>query len=577
MEYPVLEALHQAHLLLQLGKSFVSGHNQERLRQNRGHQHQLLQRQRTDGGLASVHTFLRLEYQDGRKKAPTQDYHGSGRPHLHQLDFVKKEDRATELEALALDQCVAASVSVCHGWLQDVAKASQADRDKNSGWPIHEGHSRFDADAGQYLIHHSQADQAQGIRGFFGPLLEVTKCHQDVQVDGHGQSNLAAYTAKYAPKFSDAMRDELLNDDAAANTVAAGVLSRYHPGVPEMAHQLFGSMFHPWYISTASKGKKDFNVPVPDQVDFPAEVKRYTECKWRGPDMCLLDFLRKSNEEGGIAGWLKEKWQKEGQNTDLITFAQAYTPDGEKVIACAMGSRLRDKYYGQWLMLHVPFAVSNQFMQANGVEKAPSTDKYLAACLACSHPVAVAQWNNPQLQEEDMLQEGHGSRYRQEVLEHIATQSHLVRQYLSGQLTASDIPAPVKAVAVRRRHKLAMLPRYVDQIRSGQKTVEGRLARGTALLIQVADLLQLGDLTLEVQAIETFPNFREMLVHVGYLQALPNAQSLDEAVAEYRSVLIKCLVSERPLYLFFPLRHGITEVSQAMLKTNYRSALWPFT
>ena len=70
MEYPVLEALHQAHLLLQLGKSFVSGHNQERLRQNRGHQHQLLQRQRADGCMASAHTFLRLEYQDGRKKKP---------------------------------------------------------------------------------------------------------------------------------------------------------------------------------------------------------------------------------------------------------------------------------------------------------------------------------------------------------------------------------------------------------------------------------------------------------------------------------------------------------------------------
>lgn len=38
-------------------------------------------------------------------------------------------------------------------------------------------------------IHHSAADKAAGVRGFFGPLLEVTKCHQDVQGSfNHGQS-----------------------------------------------------------------------------------------------------------------------------------------------------------------------------------------------------------------------------------------------------------------------------------------------------------------------------------------------------------------------------------------------------
>lgn len=519
-----------------MGKSFVSGHNQERLRLNRRHERQLLQRLRVDGQLASVDTFLRLEYQDGRRKAATQDYHGSGRAHLHQLNFVRERDRAMEMQALALEQCVAASVDATDGWLQNVVVASQADRDGNSGWPIHAEESRFDPEGGQYLIHHSHADHSQGIRSFFQSLLEVTKCHQDVQVDGHGQSNLAAYTAKYAPKFSDAMRDELLNDDAAANSVAAGVLSRYHPGVPEMAHQLFGSMFHPWYVSTASKGKKDFNVPVPDQAEFPAEIKRYTECKWRGPDMCLLDFLRKSNEEGGIAGWLKEKWQKDGQGTDLTSFAQGYVADGEKIVACAMGSRLRDKYFGQWLMLHVPFKEPREFMEAPGVNKAPQTDRYLAACLACSHPVATAQWNNPALQEEDMLQEGCGVRYRQEVLDHIATQSHLVRGYMSGKYQVCDHPEFSQSKTIRRRHRLAMLPRYVSQIGSGQKTVEGRLARGTALRIQVTDLLQVGDLTLEVAKIETFRSFHQMLEHVGYLQALPHAQSLDEAVTEYLSV-----------------------------------------
>ena len=318
MELPILESLHQAHLLLQLGKSFVSGQNQDRLRQDRGHAQQLLQRRRDDGRMASVDTFLRLEYQDGRKKAPSQDYHGSGRAHCHQLDFVSKVNRTAELKALALERCVAASVDAGDGWLQNVIQASQADRDKSSGWPIHAGPSRFDPETGQYEIHHSSQDHACGM-----PPRCSSWWPRPI--------NLAAYTAKYAPKFSDAMREELLNDDAAANSVAAGVLSRYHPGVPEMVHQLFGSMFHPWQISTASKGKKDFNAPVPDQTSMPAEVLRYQTCQWRGPDMGLLDFLRKSNDDGAISGWLKEKWRKLAPESDLTSFAQAYSMDGEKL------------------------------------------------------------------------------------------------------------------------------------------------------------------------------------------------------------------------------------------------------
>ena len=206
-----------------------------------------------------------------------------------------------------------------------------------------------------------------------------------------------------------------------------------------------------------------------------------------------------------------------------------------------MGSRLRDKYYGQWLMLHVPFTDPQEFMTAAGVERAPATDKYLAACLACSHPIAVAWWNNPELQDESMLQEGHGSRYRQDVLVHIETQSYLVGQYMRGALVAPTIAGAPTQPRVRRKHVLPMLPKYQQQIRRGQKTVEGRLARGRALEMQSGELLQLGDVTMEVQEVIRYPNFRQMLQQEGYLLALPTAQSLDEAVAEYLSCLL-CIV-----------------------------------
>ena len=44
-------------------------------------QQHLLKATDADGKELNVRVFLRVEFQDGTRKAPTQDYHGSGRPH----------------------------------------------------------------------------------------------------------------------------------------------------------------------------------------------------------------------------------------------------------------------------------------------------------------------------------------------------------------------------------------------------------------------------------------------------------------------------------------------------------------
>ncbi|CAJ1329902.1 unnamed protein product [Effrenium voratum] len=110
LQHEVYEALHQAHLLTQIGKNFVVGEGRER----RGHEEelQLLQRQRLDGSEASVVSFLRLEFQDGKRRNPSQDYHGSGRAHAHQLIYVGSERRDEDIEALRLERCVQATLEV---------------------------------------------------------------------------------------------------------------------------------------------------------------------------------------------------------------------------------------------------------------------------------------------------------------------------------------------------------------------------------------------------------------------------------------------------------------------------------
>ena len=74
-----------------------------------------------------------------------------------------------------------------------------------------------------------------------------------------------------------------------------------------MALQLFGAHFRQWDASTATRGKRSIYTPTPDQEDMPAFVNRYVNCSWKGDDMPLIDFLRKTNKDGNVARRLKKK------------------------------------------------------------------------------------------------------------------------------------------------------------------------------------------------------------------------------------------------------------------------------
>lgn len=86
------------------------------------------------------------------------------------------------------------------------------------------------------------------------------------------------------------------------------------------------------------------------------------------------------------------------------------------------------------------------------------------------------------------------------------------------------------------------------KIRDGQKTIEGRLARGKFLTIRVGDLVsvredfyvdgvivqsQEGALRIQIDAAEKFANFRAMLQSVGFEKAIPDANNLDDACDRY--------------------------------------------
>ena len=124
--------------------------------------------------------------------------------------------------------------------------------------------------------------------------MRITKCHEDV-LQGDGRGALLRYTATYTPKFSDSFAKEWLNDKASDWSVGRRVLSDYHPLEPEMWLSMAGNLFPQ---CTYGGTLHDIIAPWPGMEKKPAYVERYEDCDWRGSDMTLLEFLRKSNDKG---------------------------------------------------------------------------------------------------------------------------------------------------------------------------------------------------------------------------------------------------------------------------------------
>ena len=418
---PVAETLHMVHVMVQAVKGLLLGHtggsgkqpwksNIFRVLDDQGHARRL-------------HFFLRLEYQDGTRKAATQDYHGSGRVHVHVVIFVKPED----VEQLNLVETVSATLPE-DADLRGYVEGSKYDQDKKSGWPVHEAATCFDRETGAWRLQHTEDDHAAGMRPYIVDLMEVLHCHQDFQMcDDDGL--LRAYVTKYVSKFSDAASEEWLNDDAEAMSIAATVLMRYRPLEPEMVLQLFGAKFRQWQLSTQSGGKRDLVAPYPDQVPQPREVGLYQQADWACGRISLLDYLRKTTAEGKICHWLQKKHAQSGSEATLEEFAASYVMQGEKVVAAETVSKFNDRFFGQWLMLHVPFEKATDFcLPQHVVRRLPEVHKYFAMAVLCEHPVAQAMWQDDEKIRAELKMEAHTKDHVDTILAMIRAHRGLLQE-----------------------------------------------------------------------------------------------------------------------------------------------------
>ena len=75
---------------------------------------------------------------------------------------------------------------------------------------------------------------------------------------------------------------------------------------------------------------------------------------------------------------------------------------------------------------------------------------------------------------------------------------------------------------------------YFSFIKEGKKTVEGRLNKGKFANMQVGDVVVVNDdFDIKIIAKRTYDSFSDMIENEGIQNVIPNASSLEEAVAVY--------------------------------------------
>ena len=350
LHLPGPESFHLAHILTQAALGLVTGWN----KQGRGGWARHVLGDQASAGQGSVlNLFGRIEFQDGKRKRGARnerlDYHGSGRPHVHFLVWLRHP------QSLPWSQIVCGHLPADNAPLEQIVRSSQFSW-TGSGWPRRDASTAWDETAQRLELHHPESAWEEGMRAYMPDVLASLKCHMDVQAsDGRGM--LLRYVAGYVPKFSDSFQSNWLDDLSSDYALARRVLTQYQPLEPEMWLQLSAHLFRQCF---AGGGLSRFVVPVPWRDILPERVQQYMGSSWRPDSMCLLAYLRKTNKRGGIHRDYKKSFAalavSEGLGPeDWIHWLADAHYSGAVLVAAVMKSRFNDEYYKQWCLLHVPF------------------------------------------------------------------------------------------------------------------------------------------------------------------------------------------------------------------------------
>ncbi len=435
MWLPAAETFHLAHVLSQaiIGLITGTGRRTHSRHSARWTQH-VLAGSGSDGKPVQrvVTQFARLEFQDGKRKRGRQNarmhYHGSGRPHIHcliWLENAKTVDLPSKVSAIIPD-------AEEEPELHDIVMASQASEGPlGSGWARRDEPSEWD---GRTLrLHHRATDKKRGVRAYMPDVISGMRSHMDVQFsDGRGM--LLRYVASYTAKFSDSWSSQWLSDEASDYAISRRVLNEYHPLEPEMFLQL-GAQQHAQAITHGTV--KRFVVPSPWTGTMPDVVARYASCAWRPDRMTLLEYMRRTNAKGGVHRKLAIRYEQLQKDSDpsvegvsLERWALEAPMRGEVMIAARCSSRLSDAYYGQWIILNVPFRDVDGDLWLPQASKVPMGYRMFA--LALLHDPSF--WRSESRLRAEMELEAHKDAHIDNVVALVRAHVSLVDDYIEDRL-----------------------------------------------------------------------------------------------------------------------------------------------
>ena len=188
---------------------------------------------------------------------------------------------------------------------------------------------------------------------------------------------------------------------------------RYHPLEPEMRLQLGNQEFRQ-VLMTGVVRRLVVRSPCWESGPLPGSWEdSHVKCRWRHEDHSLLDFLRLSNKEG-----------KQRKNSRRVR------------VSAVMGSRLRDEFYGKWLLLNVPFRNVAELWD-DWANLAPQGYRMLTLRV-----LKRPGFFRPSKVQEEMQLEGYRDAHIQNVLAMMDAHRAAIDGYLSGEWTLADHPEP---------------------------------------------------------------------------------------------------------------------------------------
>ena len=425
------ETMHLAHILTELFREWVCGGGRKSGDASSTWRSALLGGVMEDGRRLKVNFIGRLEFQDGKRKEVTQSYHGRAAVHLHGLVF------ADSLAPMRLPDKASATVPEEGNPLRGYVLDGQAGR-TGSGWPQHSGNNEYDAVQDKVRLRHTELDKKLGIRGYIPEVLDVLKCHQDLQLD-RGSGLMLKYTATYLPKFGDGPGKELMDDASSGYGAARRVLFTFHPGEPEMWLLLANQTFPMFFMGGTMQ---PIIAPHPGMPVKPEYLQLYEAADWRC-DMPLIEYLRKVNKKGAILEHIRKAYLQTDQRVPLQDFAVRFETFGEKIIAAEMVSMQNDKFYGQWMALHIPYKRLEDLLLPEIVQSVPDQVKFLA----CALHWAPELWRSAPCVREYMALRAHRDAYIETVVSMLQAQDFFIQQHLSGELRRVEAVAVPRSIA----------------------------------------------------------------------------------------------------------------------------------